>query len=261
MPAAEDTDASRPSRNPPWTRDELILALDFYIRHRDPIPGKGSAAIAKLREEINAVAVSLGLTGNETLRNIDGVYMKLMNFRAHDPAYTDRGGKGLQRGNKDEPVVWDLFAHDPAKLRAVAAGIRANLSSGQDTLDPLPPPEIDDGFEEAEEGKLATRVHRTRERNRKLVRRKKEAFVKAHGSLYCEACAFDFEQVYGQRGSGFIECHHTKPVHTLMDGETTKLADLVVLCANCHRMVHARRPWLTMDELREILAQNGGRRP
>ena len=27
-------------RNPPWSRDELILALDFYLLHRNHIPGK-----------------------------------------------------------------------------------------------------------------------------------------------------------------------------------------------------------------------------
>jgi hypothetical protein len=36
-------------------------------------------------------------------------------------------------------------------------------------------------------------------------------------------------------------------------GQKTRLADLALLCANCHRMIHARRPWLTLDELRGLL--------
>jgi hypothetical protein len=36
-------------------------------------------------------------------------------------------------------------------------------------------------------------------------------------------------------------------VHQLLPGSKTKLADLHLLCANCHRMIHARRPWLTLD--------------
>jgi hypothetical protein len=29
----------RPARNPPWTRDELLLALDLYLRRRPHLPG------------------------------------------------------------------------------------------------------------------------------------------------------------------------------------------------------------------------------
>ena len=59
------------------------------------MPDKRSAAIAALSREINATAHRLGLTGSETLRNRNGVYMKLMNFRSHDPQFTGRGRKGL----------------------------------------------------------------------------------------------------------------------------------------------------------------------
>ncbi len=31
-------------------------------------------------------------------------------------------------------------------------------------------------------------------------------------SLECEVCGFNFEEVYGQRGEGFIEGHHIKPL-------------------------------------------------
>lgn len=69
----------------------------------------------------------------------------------------------------------------------------------------------------------------------------------------CEACEFDFAQVYGERGEGVIEVHHTKALETLQPGAKTKLSELAILCSNCHRMVHAKRPWLTMDELKAIV--------
>ena len=59
--------------------------------------------------------------------------------------------------------------------------------------------------------------------------------------------------LYSARGRGFIECHHSKPVHTLVEGTRTKLEDLALLCANCHRMVHATRPWLSISELRAMI--------
>ena len=37
-------------RNPTWSRDELILALDLYVRFRGNPPGKGSGEIIGLSE-------------------------------------------------------------------------------------------------------------------------------------------------------------------------------------------------------------------
>ncbi|NOS74487.1 MAG: hypothetical protein HOP36_08110 [Methyloglobulus sp.] len=110
-------------------------------------------------------------------------------------------------------------------------------------------PAIRDGFPE---GKLKERLHLARERNSELVRRAKEAAY----SLRCMCCAFDFFEKYGELGKGYIEAHHTKPVSELHeDGETTKVEDLALVCSNCHRMLHRRRPWLKMHELVKLLRE------
>ena len=106
---------------------------------------------------------------------------------------------------------------------------------------------------DAPEGRILTRVHLSRERSRTLVSKKKHRFREVHDRLYCEACGFDFAEVYEERGGDYIECHHVKPVAELRPGDRTRLRDLVLLCANCHRMVHAKRPWLTVVELRQLL--------
>ena len=103
------------------------------------------------------------------------------------------------------------------------------------------------------EGAVLTRLHRFRERDRGIVERRKAKVLKEAGTLACEACGFDFRKVYGPRGDGFIECHHTQPVSALKSGEKTKIADLALLCANCHRMIHVTRPWLTVEELKSVL--------
>ncbi len=77
--------------------------------------------------------------------------------------------------------------------------------------------------------------------------------MQENGRLSCEACGFDFVSTYGKRGYGFIECHHTKPIHMITPSSKNRLNDLALLCSNCHRMVHAHRPWLTVSELRELL--------
>ena len=107
-------------RNPGWTRDELILALDYYIRHPGETHAPNAPEIVALSSDISAAARLLGLTGSDTLRNPNGVSMKLLNFRAHDPAYLARGRRGLQRGNRLEAELWVEFSQDPQRLATLA---------------------------------------------------------------------------------------------------------------------------------------------
>lgn len=247
-PNSETTDVQR---NAHWSRDELILALDLYIRHRKSPPAKGAAEIIELSQVLNALGTVLGQRESGTYRNENGVYMKLMNFRRLDPDYTADGRKGLARGNKDEARVWEEFAADPARLAEVAQFIRNGIIEHKNDVDLSGPDEP--GIEEAEEGRVATRVHRYRERDRRLVEAAKAQALKKHGRLFCIACNFDFSKRYGGECAGIIDVHHTKPVHTLQPGEKTKLSDLALLCSNCHRVVHSRRKWLSVEQLRAVL--------
>ena len=229
-------DEIQSKRNPSWSRDELILALELYLHHRASPPDKDSLEVAELSEFLNRMGQALGLIEVETYRNENGVYMKMMNFRRFDTEYTKDGKVGLTRGNKDEEVVWREFSNDTDRLANVAAAIRSAVESHGDDreLEGMDEPEI----QEAEEGRVLTRLHRIRERSRKLVEGKKKAVLKLNGCLSCEACGFDFSKKYGSAGEGLIDVHHTKPVHTLTHGDKTRLEDLVLLCSNCHRVVH-----------------------
>jgi 5-methylcytosine-specific restriction protein A len=253
---AENPTKKTKGRNPNWTRDELILALDYYLAHPGDAHDDTHPSVIALSAEINSLAQLLGHNDSETLRNANGVSMKLQNFRAHDPEYTSQGKVGLSRGNRLEKVLWDRFVNDQKALSSLAGTIRERIKNPD--LELLNAIKGDDEPEiaEAEEGRLITRLHRTRERDRSIVKRKKASFKKRHGRLYCEACGFNFAAKYGERGDGFIECHHINPVSSLSAGAKTKSTDLVLLCANCHRMVHAKAPWLTMEDLQMLLVES-----
>lgn len=233
-------------QNPRWSRDELIVTLDFYLEHSPQIPDKGSQEIFELSKFLNILKNNLGGEGGESFRNPNGVYMKLMNFRRLDPSYL---GKGLERGGKEDEIVWNLYSGDRSRLRELARGIRSFIKLDQPNSLPLL---VDDG-EESEEGRILTRTHHSRERDPKLVARKKQRALQEFGTLACEVCGFDFSEVYGERGDGYMECHHTKPVSELLAGEATRVRDLALVCANCHKMIHRRRPWIGVDELRTLL--------
>jgi 5-methylcytosine-specific restriction protein A len=238
-------------RNPDWSRDELILALELYKKNQGN-PAKDGREIVDLSALLNNLGA--GLSGkNDGFRNANGVYMKVMNFRRFDEAYSKQGKKGLTRGNKLEEEVWNIFGSDAARLTATAEAIRKQLVN--DDYEDATEEEL---VSEAEEGRLLTRVHTRRERNRRLIKDKKANVLKQKGRLACEVCDFEFFAVYGERGDGFIEVHHKLPVHTLSAGSKTRLEDLAVVCANCHRMIHAKSRWLGIEELRVIVSNRKG---
>lgn len=188
---------------------------------------------------------------SSTYRNANGVYMKMMNFMGLDPQYTTDGRVGLTRGNKDEKVVWNEYSLNPARLSAVVAAIRMAVDAHVNDQELAGPDEPD--IVRAEEGRVLTRMHRCRERSRKLVDSVKAIAMKKHGRLACEACGFEFKLAYGPLAEGIIDVHHTKPVHTLIEGDKTKVEDLALLCANCHRVVHSSRQWLSVQQVRELI--------
>jgi len=108
--------------------------------------------------------------------------------------------------------------------------------------------------EDFPEGRVLYRVHRRHERSRALANKMKSRWLRRYGKLACLACGFDFEQVYGPRGRGYIECHHVVPVSELRPGARTRVEDLAPVCSNCHKMLHRRRPWLSMAQLSALVA-------
>jgi 5-methylcytosine-specific restriction protein A len=233
-----------PARNPDWTRDELILALDLYFREPTARGSKTHPACASLSAVLNSLPIHRGTPKGPTFRNPSGVGMKLSNFLKYDPTYS---GKGLPAGSHAEEEVWGSFAHDLPKLSSMAKSILAGANElAQSGV------EADEEDEGSEEGRILTRIHKLRERDSSLARKKKKSVKASTGALECEVCKFDFAEAFGSLGVDFAECHHGKPISTLEPGGKTKLADLHIVCANCHRMLHRGKKWLSVAELKAV---------
>ncbi|MDO6737369.1 HNH endonuclease [Wenyingzhuangia sp. 2_MG-2023] len=140
-----------------------------------------------------------------------------------------------------QKIIWDAF--NPFFRKDVSSRFIEELSSNflVNTLDEF----------EGEEGKWNFAMHRYRERDNSLIRKKKVS-VK---NPICECCNFDFSKFYPNHGNGFIECHHKTPISK---GERiTKLEDLALVYANCHRMLHRKnnqQNYYTVEELKEIIS-------
>lgn len=108
------------------------------------------------------------------------------------------------------------------------------------------------------EGKAGTKTSKIRERSTQL----REAAIQYYtvdGKIKCCVCGFDFYEVYGELGSGYIQIHHENPICQYADeGLETYMQEAVLntkpLCANCHCMIHrSKAHMLTIDELKAIV--------
>lgn len=94
---------------------------------------------------------------------------------------------------------------------------------------------------------------------RSPINRKKA--IQIHGVI-CNVCGFNYEAIYGARGADYIDVHHVRPISTFAEEQhVDPQADLITLCANCHRMIH-RKPndILSIEQLKVMMqemVQNG----
>ena len=107
------------------------------------------------------------------------------------------------------------------------------------------------------EGAIVERISKHRERDRKLICLKIAQHIERHGNLNCEICGFSFEETYGKAGKDFCEVHHIRVLSESNEGEPiTTLDDLAILCSNCHRIIHHKKPAFTIDEVKSFIRTN-----
>ena len=110
-------------RNRPWSREELVLALDLYFKigpksstHPDVIDLSGS---------LNRLSDASLERDPNRFRNPNGVALKLSNFARLDGNYS---GVGMTHGNKLEQVIWSEFSNNRAVLLSEATAIKSSIS-------------------------------------------------------------------------------------------------------------------------------------
>ncbi|MEU6652737.1 HNH endonuclease [Streptomyces sp. NPDC046900] len=244
----------RAVQNPDWARDEIILACDLVMGNSWKGLDAQDPRVVELSALLQLLPIHADADRNDRFRNPNGVARKTFDIATRHPDYR---GKPTNGGALDVEVLHEFLAR-PDRMTEVARLIREGISTGglQD-LTQADDEEFDDFS--APEGRLLLRRHRARERNKGLRKKKIDSVLRKGGSLACEACGFDFEEVYGERGAGYVECHHVVPLHEAGEGKT-RLSDLALICANCHRIIHRRAPWPTPAELKAAIEHRGASR-
>ena len=105
------------------------------------------------------------------------------------------------------------------------------------------------------EGRILTRIHVYKERDRGFVRRTKNHYRNLRGRLTCECCGLDPINVYGGAGERCLEAHHKIPIEELQPDSITSVNDMAIVCATCHRIIHSERPCIPVEDLADRLGR------
>lgn len=102
------------------------------------------------------------------------------------------------------------------------------------------------------EGGKKTVIVNKYERDRDL----RESKIKDNnGDCSCSICGFNFEKVYGDIGCGFIHVHHLVPLSKIGKPHKTKIDKLVLVCPNCHAMLHRKKEVIEPEKLKEKIEE------
>ena len=226
-----------------WTRDETILALDLLLKCKGQVPNESDERVVELSGFLRALPIHPPEKKMPSFRNVDGVAFKLQNLRAVAT------GKGLQNVSVMDKIIWSELGENPDQVHKLAEQIRRYSAKFQ-RLDSSNDLEV-----VFQEGRMATAFHLKRERNRTLRNRLLAARKKA-GALRCDACDLQAPNL-PEIGDAMFEAHHLRPLSDT--GPTnTKLGDLALVCANCHRMWHRAMgsggEWLALTDFQTLIS-------
>jgi len=237
--------------------DQIIFVKEVkWQPYNGPVPN-GFPKFLKNEQDFKGIASEI------VIGNITKGYYQDMSSVWPDSIYPHRFN--FEINEQTANVLFNTEEFDSGLIRATLQSIKSGgsvcLVNSNDIIQTvrkidelgLDPFEEDENFYVTEGASKFIANHKSLERNPTIIKKKKQQVLKQKKCLECEICGFDFVKIYGEKlGDGFIECHHTNPLSD--SGETkTKLSDLILVCSNCHKMIHRRRPWITPAELKSIM--------
>lgn len=215
-----------------FTRDEVILALDVLY-------SSGNSRITASSQEIrdlSALLIRLPIYPVEDrksyFRNPNGVSQQLKQFE-----------KCIRIGKRNPHVgakffeVASEYEDRYDELHAIAEAIRYNESNFTSCFGS---PMESSCFPE---GALLGHLHKVIE-----ARDGKKLLLNDH----CEVCCLQ-PSLYYQFCGPILQQHLLVPPTQMEGGKSYGANCFITVCPNCHEALHNYRPWLTRDNLSEIL--------
>lgn len=210
-------------------------------------PAPSSYRTQRPRRRASELNKEWGINADHALYNGPGTWYHYL--RSFPGALLDKSGYVIFETEEEYRNTEGLAFGQDVHVRNPGISSLPAYKLAPSTSTVLQAPDVDIHDAIGIEGQQRLVLHLRRERDRTLVERKK----KSVRELTCEVCKFSFAQAYGFKAKDYCEVHHLAPLSTTVGARRTKLSDLAILCANCHRVVHLKYPPHTLNEVREML--------
>lgn len=236
------------TRNPIWDRDETILALNLYFECGEKVPDKSDERVIELSNLLRRNPINAAYADRKDFRSPSAVVLKLSNLQQ------EATSRGMPNNSKVDKEVWAELGALPPEVANLAKKIAFAIQAGSQAP-------LNDDIEEAVfyEGRTFTKLHTSRERNPNLRRKVLDERERRH-ALKCEICTADFMHLPQSLRRSAFEVHHLVPLSE-SGARSVRIADLALLCATCHRLVHRliadQRRWVSIAEAqKQLLGDN-----
>lgn len=168
-------------------------------------------------------------------------YFTILDTKVVDRKWLDDLKKGISYESLYAPKEWIDWIND---IESIDVNVESKeILTNDEEINYI---EID-SEKEFLEGNTKERVIKIKERNAKIRKAKLNSFKVEFGQAFCEVC--------GENDEVVLDVHHEKTRVSDMDNNhKTKLSDLRVLCANCHRKVHGHK--ISTYDLKKKIIEN-----
>jgi len=246
-PAREDT--LHVVNFPLQPKSFVMDSMDFDIVEDDGLIAK----LAPLRVSIRNAKFEINL--QDRIKAIAGDLNNLPAIASKHPelaAAIKTHGEELRKSVNSSEIR--LAANVVNRLLEQAFGLtNAGSATKLDEASSKPPVELEDEIF-AVEGKLLTRIHVYKERDKAFAARAKKFYKdKNGGKLFCEGCGMDPLATYGSEGERCLEAHHRVPIEELQPDSITTVVEMAIVCASCHRIIHSQKPCLSVDDVTSMV--------
>lgn len=224
---------------PLWSPHECALLLEYT---QLVLAGKINRmdAIHELSGKLRQVAIGNGDVIDEKYRNVGGVSLQMS---CMEYLLTD-GSQGMNKAGNNFKRIVQIYQENPDVFKAILNKERADLNNviNQDMVQLKGVERKQKKLHFVYEGRLSTSDIKK---------------IKASRGYKCEACDMTFKGRYPGLDDEFIECHHKIPYSYLREHEerSMKPSDFLILCPNCHAMIHRLDDPGDLDMLKEILKE------
>lgn len=247
-PARSDQHAlSFPLENKSFVMDQM----DFDVVEDDGI----TAVLSPLRVSILHSGFQVQL--DDRLKAIADDVANIDRIRARSPALADAvEAHAAEIANGVNSGALRKTANRLIELKSELFGL-TNAGSALTLVEADAKPEVEAEEITGKEGRILTRLHVYKERDRKFAKQVRDHYRHANGGkLMCEACGVVPVDKYGDAGDRSMEAHHKVPIEELQPDSITLVGDMAMVCATCHRIIHSSKPCLTIGQVRALIADH-----